>query len=264
MRRLYPAPEAAGPAGGLGVPTFAPGSQGLEELAEVYAYPESTRAGQPWVRANMVCSVDGAAFHDGQSEQLSSAADMRIFGVLRALADVVIVGAETVRREGYRPARARAVFARRRAELGQRPAPAIAVVTTTANLDFTAPLFTEALVPTVVLAGAQAPAEALRAAMPVADVVIAGPGRGVDLARAVGKLADRGWTRVLTEGGPRLLAQFAAAGVLDELCLSLSPLLTAGRAARITDGPELAAPRRLSLASLLEDDGFLFARYFLR
>ena len=85
----------------------------------------------------MVGSLDGAARHEGKSAALSSAADMRIFGVLRALADVVVVGAETVRQEGYRPAKAREVFAERRAADGQPPAPAIAVVSRRLDLDFT-------------------------------------------------------------------------------------------------------------------------------
>ncbi|MEY9964611.1 riboflavin biosynthesis pyrimidine reductase [Streptacidiphilus sp. MAP12-16] len=231
----------------------------LEGLAEAYAYPEATDRGQPWLRANMVSSLDGAARLDGLSEGLSSEADKRIFGVLRALADVVLVGAQTVRAEGYRPARARADFAAARAARGQTPAPAIAVVTSRLDLDLTSPLFTEALVPTVVITCANAPTEALKAAGQVAEVVLAGEDR-VDPAAMVAVLVERGWTRLLTEGGPRLLGQLAAAGVLDELCLSLAPLLASGDAPRIANGP--AAPaKRLELVSLLEEKGFLFARY---
>ncbi len=73
--------------------------------------------------------------------------------------------------------------------------------------------------------------------------------------------AVRGLTRQLTEGGPRLLGQFAAAGVLDELCLTVAPLMTAGDAQRIAGGPSLAVPSRFGLASVLEEDGFLFTRY---
>lgn len=256
MRRLFPAP---GPAG---LPGSAPELDSVDALADHYAYPESVHGGRPWLRANMVASLDGAAYHDGRSQPLSSTGDMRIFGVLRGLADAVIVGAETVRREGYRPARAREVFAGRRAALGQPPAPAIAVVSASLDLDFTAPLFTEPLVPTVVLTGAQAPAAGLRvAAEHGADVLVAGEGRAVDPLRAVAVLAERGWVRLLTEGGPRLLAQFTLAGALDELCLSLAPLLTAGDAARIMNGPDLAMPQRFAISSVLEEDGFLFTRY---
>lgn len=94
----------------------------LAELAAAYAYPEPGPGGrQPWLRANMVSTLDGAAQHDGRSQPISTATDMRIFGTLRALADVVLVGAETVRQEGYRPARARAEFAQPARRPGRGP-----------------------------------------------------------------------------------------------------------------------------------------------
>ncbi|MEU3746420.1 pyrimidine reductase family protein [Streptomyces narbonensis] len=231
----------------------------LDELADAYAYPEGDAV---WLRANMVSSLDGAGQHDGRSQPLSSETDMRIFGTLRGLADVIVVGAETVRLEGYRPARAREAFAARRAAAGQGPAPVIAVVTASLDLDFSLPLFTDPLVPTLILTGAAAPAERVRAAREAgAEVLIAGDGAGVEPARAVAVLAERGLRRQLTEGGPRLLGQFVAAGVLDELCLTISPTMTAGGAQRIAGGPSVAVPTRFSVASVLEQDGFLFTRY---
>ncbi|MFF4760030.1 pyrimidine reductase family protein [Streptomyces sp. NPDC001292] len=272
MRRLFPVTDETAAqtldgthgAGGTSVPgalvdrewTFA-------ELAAAYAYPERGAAGgEPWLRANMVATLDGAAQHEGRSQPISSAADMRIFGTLRALADVVVVGAETVRREGYRPARARAEFAALREAAGQGPAPAIAVVTASLGLDFSLPLFTSPLVPTLILTGAAAAPERIAAAEKAgARVVLAGDGVGVDPARAVRALAELGHTRLLTEGGPRLLGQMVASGVLDEMCLTVSPMLTAGDAQRIAGGPSVTVPQRFVLASLLEDDGFLFSRY---
>jgi riboflavin biosynthesis pyrimidine reductase len=232
----------------------------LAALAEVYAYPGQVDHGRPWLRANMVSSLDGAANLAGLSEGLSSPADKRIFGVLRALADVVLVGAQTVRAEGYRPARARAEFQEARAAAGQAPAPAIAVVSRSLRLDLTAPLFTDPLVPTVVITTEDAPAAARAAGAEVAEVITAGHGE-VDLTAALAALTARGWTRQLTEGGPRLLAQLAAAGLLDELCLSLAPLLTAGDSPRITHGAEMADAHHMRLVSLIEQKGFLFARY---
>ncbi|MEU7074250.1 pyrimidine reductase family protein [Streptomyces narbonensis] len=231
----------------------------LDELADAYAYPEGDAV---WLRANMVSSLDGAGQHEGRSQPLSSETDMRIFGTLRGLADVIVVGAETVRLEGYRPARAREAFAARRAAAGQGPAPVIAVVTASLDLDFSLPLFAEPLVPTLILTGAAAPAERVRAARDAgAEVLVAGDGAGVDPARAVAVLAERGLRRQLTEGGPRLLGQFVAAEVLDELCLTISPTMTAGGAQRIAGGPSVAVPTRFSVASVLEQDGFLFTRY---
>ncbi|WP_327667434.1 pyrimidine reductase family protein [Streptomyces sp. NBC_00485] len=273
MRRLFPvtdetAPTTPGEEGGAGdagvLDALTEREWSLAELAAAYAYPEPTAAGQtvPWLRANMVSTLDGAAQHDGRSQPISSATDMRIFGTLRALADVVVVGAETVRQEGYRPARARADFAEMREAAGQGAAPAIAVVTASLDLDFSLPLFTSPLVPTLVLTGAAAPPDRIAVAEKAgARVVIAGDGMGVEPARAVQALGAIGYTRLLTEGGPRLLGQLVAAGVLDELCLAVSPMLTAGHAQRIAGGPSVAVPQRFVLASVLEEEGFLFTRY---
>ncbi|MEU7658865.1 pyrimidine reductase family protein [Streptomyces lincolnensis] len=286
MRRLFPvtdetAARAAGTPGASGASgeeergaARGHGSPGdrewsLAELAAAYAYPElgpggSAGAGGPevWLRANMVSTLDGAAQHDGRSQPISTATDMRIFGTLRALADVVVAGAETVRQEGYRPARARAEFAAMREAAGQGPVPAIAVVSASLDLDFSLPLFTSPLVPTLILTGAAAAPDRIAAAEKSgARVVIAGDGVGVEPARAVQALAELGHTRLLTEGGPRLLGQLVAAGVLDELCLTVAPMLTAGDAQRIAGGPSVAVPQRFGLVSLLEEEGFLFSRY---
>ncbi|MFM9372530.1 pyrimidine reductase family protein [Streptomyces sp. Da 82-17] len=272
MRSLFPVtdqtpaggPEAAPAADAHAAPR--PGADlgvdrewSLDELADWYAYPESDR---PVLRANMVSTLDGAAMHDGRSQPISSPSDMRIFGTLRGLADVIVAGAETVRQEGYRPARAREAFAARRAAAGQEPAPAVAVISASLDLDFSLPLFTEPLVPTLVLTGAAAPAERKAAAEKAgARVLTAGEGRGVEPGRVVDVLAEQGFRRLLTEGGPTLLGQFVAAGVLDELCLTVSPMLAAGDARRIAGGPRMTLPERFSLASVLEQDGFLFTRY---
>ena len=258
MRRLFPvtyetAAQALAEAPGADVTER---EWELGELAEAYAYPGDRR---PWLRANMVSTLDGAAQHEGRSQPISNATDMRIFGVLRGLADVVVVGAETVRQEGYRPARAREAFVAPRKAAGQGPAPAIAVVTASLDLDFSLPLFTSPLVPTLVLTGA--PAIRSGAERAGARVVIAGDGAGVDPARAVRALGDLGHTRLLTEGGPRLLGQFIAAGVLDEMCVTLSPMLAAGDAQRIAGGPSVPVPLRFELVSLLEEAGFLYGRY---
>ncbi|GHB81254.1 hypothetical protein GCM10010347_60110 [Streptomyces cirratus] len=233
----------------------------LDELAEAYAYPALGPQGH-WLRANMVSTLDGAAQHDGRSQPISGETDMAIFGTLRALADVIVVGAETVRQEGYRPARAREAFADRRSASGQGPAAAIAVITASMELDFSLPLFTSPLVPTLVVTGAAAPADRVaQAAGAGAEVVLAGDGVSVDPVRAVRELAARGLRRQLTEGGPRLLGQFVAADVLDELCLTISPMLTAGDAQRICGGPSVTVPHRLEAAGVLEEAGFLFTRY---
>ncbi len=275
MRRLFPRTaddEVPGSDDGARQPPgegTADGEQwSIDALADAYAYPrplpESSGGdgGGVWLRANMVASLDGAAYHEGRSQPLSSEADMRVFGVLRGLADAVVVGAQTVRQEGYRPAREREVFARRRAAAGQGPAPAIAVVSAGLDLDFSLPLFTGPLVPTLLVTGAAAPQDRVAAARDAgAEVVFAGEGETVDPARLPAALARRGLRRLLTEGGPRLLGQLVAGDVLDELCFTLAPRITSGGASRIVDGPGLDVPVEFRLDGVLEEDGFLFTRY---
>ncbi|MGW1995476.1 pyrimidine reductase family protein [Embleya sp. NPDC001921] len=243
MRRLLPVPSAP--------------AEPDVDLVEAYAYPP----GRTWLRANMVASLDGAAqAPDGLSAGLSSPADKRVFGVLRGLADVIVVGASTVRNEGYRPPRPKPAYAAARAAAGQLPAPVIAVVSRSLAIDFTSPLFTEAITPTIVITCENARPEGLAAAAEYGDVLRAGRD-GVDFASALDALAARGLTRQLTEGGPHVLAQIAACGRLDELCLTVSPLLTAGPSDRILAGPGLTGGLSMRPISLLEEDGSLFARY---
>jgi riboflavin biosynthesis pyrimidine reductase len=229
----------------------------LTELAEAYAYPA-----ERWLRVNFVSSADGSASVDGLSGGLSSAGDKRVFGILRVLTDVILVGSGTARAENYKAARARPALASLRP--GRPPAAPIALVTSTLDLDLASPLFTEAGpdARTMVITGA-ASDEKLRAeTAKVADVIVAGQ-RTVDLGMALTALADRGLTRVLCEGGPHLFGDLAGAGLVDELCLSLSPTLAGPGAGRIIAGAPSAA-RRMTLQQVLTDDDFLFLRYFTR
>jgi len=261
VRRIY--------AGGHGAHTgdgVTGGNGRAVDLAAAYAYPpwsdepDETGTLRTWVRANMVASVDGAATVKSMSGGLSGQHDRRLFHLLRGLADVILVGAGTARAEGYRPARPRDEWARLRA--GRPQSPPIAVVTQIVDLDLPGPMFTEAPgdARTIVITTQAAPPDRRARAARHADVVLAGTHR-VDLAVALAALADRGLRRILAEGGPYLLGQLVAAGLLDELCLTVSPLLVGGEAARVLAGSTLAPPQRLRLAHVLEADGSLFYRY---
>jgi riboflavin biosynthesis pyrimidine reductase len=165
--------------------------------------------------------------------------------VLRAQADVVLVAAGTVRAEHYGPS----------------PVP-VAGISRSCRLDWDSPFFT-AITPPFVITVAEAPALERKKAADLAEVIIAGE-RDVDLAFALGALAEQGFARVLAEGGPSLNGQLTAAGLVDELCLTLSPLLVGGQAKRILAGPDLGllgAGQGWRLRSLCEQDGFLFLRY---
>lgn len=234
------------------------------DLADWYAYPGPGQlAGRPWVRANMIESADGAAEVGGLSGGLSGPADRDIFGLLRALADVILVGAGTVRAEHYRPVRVPPRWAALRA--GRPATPPIAVLTAQLDLDLDSPLLTAAPgdARTIVITTGSAPAQARKRAGQHAEVIVAGD-RHADLSAVITALADRGYRRVLAEGGPRLLGQLAAAGLLDELCVTVSPVLASGTAGRIVRGSTRAGVSRLALTHVLEDEGFLFCRYLVQ
>jgi riboflavin biosynthesis pyrimidine reductase len=227
----------------------------LPALADVYAYPRDR-----WLRANFVSSADGAAYVDGKSGGLSSPDDKRVFGVLRVLADVVLVGAGTARVEEYKPARRRPSLAALRE--GRPETQPIAVVTKTLGLNLASPLFTEAPpdARTIVITCAASDAELRTEAAKVADLIVVGE-ETVDLGQALAELSDRALGRVLCEGGPHLLGDLSAAGLLDELCLSFSPTLAGPGAGRIIAGQPSDA-RGMKLAHVLAgDDSFLFLRY---
>ena len=231
-------------------------------LADVYAYPQCPDGGS-WLRANMVSSLDGAASVDGSSLGLSSAPDRRLLGVLRALSDVVIVGAETARSEDYGPTKVRTSLVERRRERGQPDAPRLALVSGSLALDPHARVFGESAGGRPIVITSQAsPAERRRALASVAEVVVAGE-RRVDPLRAVNELRARGLTRQLTEGGPRWLGDLVAAGLVDDLALTLSPTLAGAGASRIVgDAPVTTRPEQpLQLSAVLRDGDTLFTHY---
>jgi riboflavin biosynthesis pyrimidine reductase len=228
---------------------------------DAYAIPDSLRRDRPFVRCNMISTLDGAITVAGRSGKLGGPADRRIFHALRSLSDVILVGAGTARTEGYGPAHVADRERAQRIGRGQSPVPPIAVVTGSGNLDWSSPFFTEAEArPIVFTTGGSE--EARRRGEKVADFVVAGDDR-VDPRLVLDHLHRAGYGSVLLEGGPGLNAEVAQAGLLDELCLTLSPRLVAGSGPRIFAGPELPHPLDVQLVRLLEEDGFLFYRLAL-
>ncbi|MFJ9778485.1 pyrimidine reductase family protein [Amycolatopsis sp. NPDC101161] len=225
------------------------------DLEEIYAYPKDLD--RPWVQVNFVASADGAVEVDTTSAGLSHAADRKVFLLGRDLADVILVGAGTARAEDYRGVVAGPKRLDRRRRLGFDTVPPIAVVTRTADLDPASRLFTETVVPPIVVTTETAETGPLEEAG--AEILRAGDTE-VDVRRALDLLAARGLRRVACEGGPRLFAQLVEADLVDQLCLTVAPLLVAGPASRIAAGP-VAVPRRLALASILVEDGFTLLRY---
>jgi riboflavin-specific deaminase-like protein len=213
---------------------------------------------RPWILVNMITSLDGAIAIEGKSAGLGRPADKAMFSALRAIADVVMAGAGTVRAERYGPARPTPSQRTARLDRGQAEVPRIAVVTRSLDLDLTARLFTESR-PLVVTCEA-APADRRRATEEVADLVVAGD-TTVDLAAAFAALAAEGVRVVTCEGGPRLNGDLVDADLIDEWDCTLSPLLVAGSEGRAAVGPTPPAPVELRLDRLLEGDGLLLGRW---
>ncbi|MFI6576449.1 pyrimidine reductase family protein [Nocardiopsis sp. NPDC050513] len=234
---------------------------GPDDLDRLYAYPDAT--GRPWVRANMVATLDGAAAgNDGRTGSINTDADLVVYTLLRDLADVVLVGAGTARTEGYRRIPARSARYRERAAAEGRPTcPVTAVVSGAAQvpplLAADEPGHGDALLVTCAGAGTEALDRARRVLGP--DRVIVVGGDTVDLPAAVAALHARGLSRILCEGGPRLLRDVAAADALDELCLTVVPLLAAGVQQRVTAGA--GVDRRLVPRLVVEQDGTLLHRW---
>lgn len=237
-------------------------------LAALYPYPDSVSGGdaRPWVRANMVSSVDGAsAGDDGRSASVSSDVDKAVFRLLRGLADVVLVGAGTARAEGYGPASPHPDLARSRRDAGRREAAVVVQVSRSGTVETGRGMFDGDGGLVLMAAGDDEALARARTSAGADRVLVAGhvDDGGVDLADGLAQLASRGLTRVLCEGGPSLLGRLVADDLLDELCLTTSPTLVSSDADRVVTGPGVDG-RDLVCEGLLHADATLLARWVRR
>lgn len=227
-----------------------------EHLRAAYGRADRTRR---WVRANFVTSLDGAATHDGSAGPLGDPEDQQVLHLLRQLADVVVVGAGTVRVEGYGGLGLDdAAMAWRRSQ-GLSDVPPLAIVSSVLDLPAHADVFTAPGPRPLVLTHAAAPAQQRTQLAEVAEIVVCGE-RTVEPARMLAELESRGMRQVLSEGGPRFFGTLVEADVVDELCLSLAPIIEGGEAMRITRATEVVS-RRLRLAHVIRGEEILFLRY---
>lgn len=269
MRQIYPVQGAdlrVVPKASAG-----PLPDAVAELARLYgngaaSLPVGSHPRQAWLRANMVASADGAGALSGKSRGLSGPGDKMVFTVLRSLADLILVGAGTARAEGYRPAETAGLWTQLRPS--GAPPPPIAVVSASLNLEPESALLTGAAddARTIVITTTDAPANRKAAIARRARIIEAGR-QHVDVTVAMSELVRLGYSHILCEGGPTLLGQLIDAGLLDDLCLTTSPVLAAGKAGRIVSEPSAgtgspeSGTAELSLAHVLADDSFLISRY---
>ncbi|HEX3731517.1 MAG TPA: pyrimidine reductase family protein [Mycobacteriales bacterium] len=234
------------------------------QLEELYPVPE-----RPWLRMNFTSSVDGAVTVDGVSAPLSGDADKTVFKHLRDSCDAVLIGAQTVRREGCRPPLPNSVRQAMRRSRGLAPAPRLVIVSGSLHLEPEAvgaadPRVLEVARPIVFTTESSDPTRRARLT-PYAEVVCLGADT-VDLVAAVAWLHRHGLRQLLCEGGPHLFGRLAALGLVDELCLTVSPLLALNDAMRVIAGqpgtPE-HPPLQLRLAHVLHSAGVLLTRYLV-
>jgi riboflavin biosynthesis pyrimidine reductase len=213
---------------------------------------------RPWLLMNMIASVDGATRVAGRSGGLGGPADVAMFHALRGIADLILVGTATVAAETYHPPSATPEVRAARSARGQDPLPRLAIVTASLRIEPTAEVFADPWSRPIVLTTTDADPDRVAALAPVADVVTAGEGT-VDLAGALGALRSTA-ACVLCEGGPTLNGSLLDAGVVDELCLTVAPLVLSGEPSPIIKGAT-SALRTVRLDRILEADGLLFLRY---
>ncbi len=229
MRRIQPGP---------------PAELTEDELRASYAYPTD----HAWVRGNMVATLDGAIHgSDGLAKSITTPSDQRVFGLARMASDVILVGAGTVRAEDYRPSKR-----------------TVAVVTSRLDVPLSLRMFadrTDANPRPIVVTTEESAPHATDELLEAADVVACGVDR-VDLAAAIAHLVARGLPRILCEGGPTLLGNLIEARLLDELLLTVSPLLVGAEPdAHIVNIPGGLQPaRRFRTTGVLEEDGTVFLR----
>jgi riboflavin biosynthesis pyrimidine reductase len=221
------------------LPTPAEGLTATDVAAEIKAPPIPAPAERPFVFLNMIATADGRATVEGRTAPIANRADYELFHALRARTDAVMVGAETIRVEGYGPMEQLAVVVSRAVELptetGLLAAPENRVVIVTPSPD----------------------AELPPCAASVTYL------REPDLASALRRLRDEhGVDSIDCEGGPGLNGSLIPAGLVDELHLVIAAKLAGGpHPMTVYSGP---APAELGLLSLHESGGYLFARYGVR
>ena len=229
-----------------------------EELAAGLRLHELAPPGRPYLGINMVSSLDGKATLDWRTKGLSTEVDRRLFHHLRTQADAVMVGAGTAREERYGRITKNEELRQKRVYQGLVPDALAVVVSGRLELPPDLPLLNEPEQRVVIATGSEGELPGLDGQVEYARIAD-------DLPRLMAELLERGVRSVLCEGGPTLNSFLFAAGLVDELFLTMTPKVVGGAAAlTIVAGRELVEPVELDLVSVAEADGELFTRWRVR
>jgi riboflavin biosynthesis pyrimidine reductase len=233
------------------------------ELLSLYRHRDEGES-RGWLRSNFVVTLDGSTTgSNGRSGTINTESDREIFALQRALADVILAGGQTARAERYRAVDLSPQQRKMRSEEGLAPFPLLVIVSRSLNLD---PAVARPAVgfggPTLIVTTLHRSAAEVAPFEKAGVEVVRLGAPSVDLAAVRGMLAERGYRRILCEGGPTLHPELLTADLVDELCLTMSPLAVAGPGKRVAQGPLLDPPADFRLNfCLLGDDGALFLDY---
>jgi len=236
-----------------------PGPTTVDGQLDSYRPWEWAREERPFVATNFVATVDGRATIGGVSGPIGSDTDTAMLAGLRTRFDAVMIGAGTMRAERYGRPVGSQDRRERRERLGLPHDPLMVIVSSSLDLPWDAPLFTEGGGRVLVFTASEAdPPET------ATSLRVVRHGAQVDIPAALRHLRrERGIRALLCEGGPQLHAELHSLGAVDDLFLTIAPKLAGGDTLRILEG-QLPSPVPLELAWLLEADGELFARYARR
>jgi riboflavin biosynthesis pyrimidine reductase len=239
------------------------GSITEDRLVELYRHPLPPGSAGTLVRSNFVSSLDGSVQGpDGRSGSINTPSDQHLFALQRTLADAILVGAGTVRAEGYRGVDLADWQQQIRTDEGLRPFPTLVIVTGSLDLAHDIGTPSGEVGPVVIITVVARDEAKLDRFRDAGSTVVQQDHVRVDLGEALGWLAEKGLRRVLCEGGPSLHQELLAGNHLDELCLTLAPVVVGGRGMRSTSGEAIQPVPEFDLVhSLYADDGALFTRY---
>jgi len=216
-------------------------AESIDIAARLRSDPRPAPPGRPWVTMVMIASLDGGIEIDGLSGGLGNDADKQRFIASRRTADTIVVGSRTAMVENYRPATV-----------------PIAILSRSLDLDRSARIFSDPDRKPLLYTTDQA----ARTKGPDFDGIaeLRALGDSVDPAAVLADLAGRGSEHVALEGGPTLNGHFLEADVVDEILLSVAPVVVSGAASRLAHG-SVALHHRFDLDRVLIDEGYVFVRY---
>ena len=228
----------------------------VEVLDMLFSEERAPREGRPWVMLNIVESIDGATAVDGGASALNDADDRELFLSLRAVADVVMNGAETVRAENLGPVRLNEERARHRVDAGISGSPTTVILSRSLSLDHNLRIFSDPDRRPTVITGMDADPERVASLRPVAEVVQIEHLDGAGIVSALGDASV-----ILCEGGPTINSLLIRDGLVDEVNLTISPVLALGNSKRVASGAPLRVPTAMRLDRRLIGEQSLFLRF---